>query len=164
TLDPEISLSSADPGQLEQVLINLAVNARDAMPEGGRLHITTANTELSRDHIHRHLDAAPGKYVVVTVTDTGVGMTREVQQRVFEPFFTTKEQGKGTGLGLSTVYGIVKQSGGDVGIYSEIARGTTFKVYLPRIDAAPTSEDVAGAGVGPLPRGSETVLLVEDDQ
>jgi two-component system cell cycle sensor histidine kinase/response regulator CckA len=162
TLEPELYLINADPGQLEQVLINLAVNARDAMPDGGRLHITTSNTELSTDHSDRRLSAAPGKYVMVAVSDTGTGMTREVQQRVFEPFFTTKVQGKGTGLGLSTVYGIVKQSGGDVWIYSEPGVGTTFKVYFPRVaegeEAAPVRED-AHAATG----GNETVLIVEDD-
>ena len=162
TLDPAISLINADPGQLEQVVINLAVNARDAMPDGGRLHITTADTELSHEHTRRHLEAAPGKYVVLTVTDSGTGMTREVQQRVFEPFFTTKGQGKGTGLGLSTVYGIIKQSGGDVWVYSELGHGTTFKVFFPQVTAGgvvepaqPESQDA--------PRGNETVLIVEDD-
>jgi two-component system, cell cycle sensor histidine kinase and response regulator CckA len=163
TLSPDVALINADPGQLEQVMINLAVNARDAMPEGGHLHITTANTVLSKEHTDRHLEAAPGKYVELAVTDTGTGMTKEVQQRVFEPFFTTKGQGKGTGLGLSTVYGIVKQSGGDVWVYSEPEHGTTFKVYFPQV-----SEDVVTAEAGPqekenAPRGDETVLIVEDD-
>ena len=162
TLERDLYLINADPGQLEQVLINLAVNARDAMPDGGRLHITTSNTELSTDHSDRHLSAAPGKYIMVAVSDTGTGMTREVQQRVFEPFFTTKLQGKGTGLGLSTVYGIVKQSGGDVWIYSEPGKGTTFKVYFPRVaegeEAAPAREDGQAAR-----GGTETVLIVEDD-
>jgi two-component system cell cycle sensor histidine kinase/response regulator CckA len=162
TLEPDLFLIHADPGQLEQVLINLAVNARDAMPEGGRLHITTSNTELSDEHTHRHLEAAPGKYVMVAVSDTGTGMTREVQQRVFEPFFTTKGQGKGTGLGLSTVYGIVKQSGGDVWIYSEPGKGTTFKVYFPCVsneEEEIRERDDAQAVMG----GNETVLIVEDD-
>lgn len=162
TLDPDLSLINADPGQLEQVLINLVVNARDAMPDGGRLHITTSNTNLSNEQSERHLEAAPGEYVMVAVTDTGTGMTREVQQRVFEPFFTTKGQGKGTGLGLSTVYGIVKQSGGDVWIYSEPGNGTTFKVYFPRVagseESLPVKEDSQAT-----PGGNETVLIVEDD-
>jgi len=162
TLEPELFLIHADPGQLEQVLINLVVNARDAMPDGGRLHITTSNSTLSNDHTERHLEAAPGEYVMVVVSDTGTGMTREVQQRVFEPFFTTKGQGKGTGLGLSTVYGIVKQSGGDVWIYSEPGNGTTFKVYFPRVkereEFVPVRDDSHAA-----PGGTETVLIVEDD-
>jgi two-component system cell cycle sensor histidine kinase/response regulator CckA len=163
TLDPDVAFINADPGQLEQVMINLAVNARDAMPEGGHLHITTANTVLSKEHTDRHLEAAPGKYVELAITDTGTGMTKEVQQRVFEPFFTTKGQGKGTGLGLSTVYGIVKQSGGDVWVYSEPEHGTTFKVYFPQV-----LEDAVTAEAGPqekenAPKGDETVLIVEDD-
>jgi two-component system, cell cycle sensor histidine kinase and response regulator CckA len=162
TLDSALYSINADPGQLEQVLINLAVNARDAMPQGGRLHITTANTTLSADHGGRHLSAVPGEYIMLAVSDTGVGMSREVQQRVFEPFFTTKGQGKGTGLGLSTVYGIVKQSGGDLWIYSEPGTGTTFKVYFPRAVEGdlfvPAAEDKRSA-----PRGTETILVVEDD-
>ena len=162
TLDPELCLIHADPGQLEQVLINLAVNARDAMPEGGRLHITTSSSTLSIDHTGRQLEAGAGKYAMVAVSDTGVGMTPEVQKRVFEPFFTTKGQGKGTGLGLSTVYGIVKQSGGDLWLYSEPGSGTTFKVYFPavkeRVESAPLRDD-AQAAQG----GTETVLVVEDD-
>jgi two-component system cell cycle sensor histidine kinase/response regulator CckA len=162
TLESALYSINADPGQLEQVLINLVVNARDAMPDGGRLHITTANTVLSADHSGRQLSAAPGDYVMLAVSDTGVGMSREVQQRVFEPFFTTKGQGKGTGLGLSTVYGIVKQSGGDVWIYSEPGTGTTFKVYFPRAlegeAFVPATEDNRSS-----PRGTETILVVEDD-
>jgi two-component system cell cycle sensor histidine kinase/response regulator CckA len=162
TLESALYSINADPAQLEQVLINLVVNARDAMPDGGRLHITTANTVLSADHSGRQLSAAPGDYVMLAVSDTGVGMSREVQQRVFEPFFTTKGQGKGTGLGLSTVYGIVKQSGGDVWIYSEPGTGTTFKVYFPRAlegeAFVPATEDNRSS-----PRGTETILVVEDD-
>jgi two-component system, cell cycle sensor histidine kinase and response regulator CckA len=162
TLEAELNSINADPGQLEQVLINLAVNSRDAMPDGGRLHITTANTVLSAEHHGRYLAASAGEYVMLAVSDTGMGMSRDVQQRVFEPFFTTKDQGKGTGLGLSTVYGIVKQSGGDVWIYSEPGKGTTFKVYFPRADdgapmSTPKDEDQAA------PRGTETILVVEDD-
>ncbi|MGH7604601.1 MAG: response regulator [Gemmatimonadaceae bacterium] len=162
TLEKDLYSINADPGQLEQVMINLAVNSRDAMPDGGRLHITTSNTILSSEHTGRHFSVPPGEYVMLAVSDTGMGMTREVQQRVFEPFFTTKGQGKGTGLGLSTVYGIVKQSGGDVWIYSEPGKGTTFKVYFPRAQegeafVAATEDDQ------PAPRGTETILVVEDD-
>ena len=162
TLESNLFLINADPGQLEQVLINLVVNARDAMPDGGRLNITTSNTALSSGHTDGRLAAAPGEYIMVAVSDTGTGMTREVQGRVFEPFFTTKMQGKGTGLGLSTVYGIVKQSGGDVWIYSEPGEGTTFKVYFPRVMGGEESvipRDDGHAATG----GSETVLIVEDD-
>jgi two-component system cell cycle sensor histidine kinase/response regulator CckA len=132
------------------------------MPDGGRLNITTSNTALSSGHTDGRLAAAPGEYIMVAVSDTGTGMTREVQGRVFEPFFTTKLQGKGTGLGLSTVYGIVKQSGGDVWIYSEPGEGTTFKVYFPRVmddeeSVIPREDSHAATG------GSETVLIVEDD-
>jgi PAS domain S-box-containing protein len=162
-LDPDLALINADPGQLEQVLINLAVNARDAMPGGGDLTITTDNAELSEEHRERHLGAAPGKYVMLAVTDTGSGMTKEVQQRLFEPFYTTKGVGKGTGLGLATVHGIVKQCGGDVYVYSEIGHGTTFKVYFPRLAKAepipPIPEPRAIT-----PSGTETVLLAEDDE
>jgi two-component system cell cycle sensor histidine kinase/response regulator CckA len=162
TLDDHIHSINADPGQLEQVLINLAVNARDAMAQGGRIHITTANTMLSADHNGRQLSAAPGEYVMIAVSDTGTGMTREVQQRVFEPFFTTKGLGKGTGLGLSTVYGIVKQSGGDLWVYSEPGKGTTFKVYFPR--AMDSDVEIAFKEEIESPtRGHETVLVVEDD-
>jgi signal transduction histidine kinase len=162
-LDPDLDLINADPGQLEQVLINLAVNARDAMPRGGDLTITTDNAELSDEHGERHLGASPGSYVMLAVTDTGSGMTKDVQQRLFEPFYTTKGVGKGTGLGLATVHGIVKQSGGDIYVYSELGHGTTFKVYFPRLTKAEpatiTSEHRASAQ-----GGSETVLLAEDDE
>jgi two-component system, cell cycle sensor histidine kinase and response regulator CckA len=162
TLEPELYTINADPGQLEQVLINLAVNSRDAMPDGGRLHITTANTFLSAEHGGRQLSASPGQYIMLAVSDTGMGMSREVQRRMFEPFFTTKGQGKGTGLGLATVYGIIKQSGGDVWIYSEPGKGTTFKVYFPRAGEGRALHLVAeDAQVSP--RGTETILVVEDD-
>jgi nitrogen-specific signal transduction histidine kinase/CheY-like chemotaxis protein len=162
-LDPDLALIYADPGQLEQVLINLAVNARDAMPGGGDLTITTHNVELSDEHGERHLGAAPGNYVMLAVTDTGGGMTKEVQQRLFEPFYTTKGVGKGTGLGLATVHGIVKQSGGDVYVYSEIGHGTTFKVYFPRVAKAdPVATIPEHRAI--TPRGTETVLLAEDDE
>ena len=162
SLDPDVARINADPGQLEQVLMNLVVNARDAMPAGGRLIISTSNSTLSAESAAGALHAPDGDYVMLAVSDTGSGMTREVQQRLFDPFFTTKDQGRGTGLGLSTVYGIVKQSGGEIYVYSEVEQGSTFKVYFPRFVAkgeyrpqAPTSQEI--------PRGSEAVLLVEDD-
>jgi signal transduction histidine kinase len=163
-LDPDLALINADPGQLEQVLINLAVNARDAMPGGGALTITTDNAELSEEHGERHLGATPGKYVMLAVTDTGSGMTREVQQRLFEPFYTTKGPGKGTGLGLATVHGIVKQSGGDVYVYSELGHGTTFKVYFPRLTKMSETVMTTAEHRAVAPRGIETLLFAEDDE
>jgi signal transduction histidine kinase len=163
-LDPDLALINADAGQLEQVLINLAVNARDAMPGGGALTITTDNAELSDEHGDRHLGAKAGRYVMLAVTDTGSGMTKEVQQRLFEPFYTTKGAGKGTGLGLATVHGIVKQSGGDVYVYSEIDHGTTFKVYFPRLAKVTEATMTTSEYRAVAPRGSETLLLAEDDE
>jgi len=161
-LREEVGRVKADPNQFQQVLMNLAVNARDAMPDGGTLTVETANVDLSEDYARKHMGVVPGPYVQLAVSDTGVGMTPDVQAHIFEPFFTTKGPEKGTGLGLATVYGIIKQSGGNIWVYSEPGRGTTFKVYLPRVDEGAA----AGVLVDPPPdprRGHEIVLLVEDD-
>jgi nitrogen-specific signal transduction histidine kinase/ActR/RegA family two-component response regulator len=158
-LDEPLGHVKADPGQIEQVILNLAVNARDAMPVGGRLLLETRNAELDEDSA-RQVGVGPGPYAILRVTDTGAGMDKETQARIFEPFFTTKEQGKGTGLGLATVYGVVAQSGGHIQVLSEPARGTTFEVYLPRVDAgppAPAAEDRQA------PKGAGTLLVVEDE-
>jgi len=160
TLDPALGRVKADPGQVEQVLMNLVVNSRDAMPQGGKLTIETANVSMDAAAASLRPGLRPGEYVLLAVSDTGSGMDETTRGRIFEPFFSTKERGKGTGLGLAVVYGIVKQSGGSIDVYSEPGRGTTFKVYLPR-EAAALSREVTGTS--DTPKGRETVLLVEDE-
>jgi CheY-like chemotaxis protein len=161
-LAEDLGRVKVDPGQIEQVILNLAVNARDAMPSGGKLTLETANVEIDEAYARSHISVVPGHYVLLSVSDTGGGMPPEVKEQIFEPFFTTKGKGKGTGLGLSTVYGIVKQSGGNIWVYSEPGKGTTFKIYLPRVeeevDALPRRDEPSD-----LPKGNETILLVEDD-
>ncbi len=164
-LDPELGSVKVDPGQFQQVVMNLAVNARDAMPDGGKLTIETQNVTLDADYARAHPEAAPGEYVVLAVSDTGTGIPADVRSRLFEPFFTTKEEGKGTGLGLATCHGIVRQSGGHISLYSEVGIGSTFRVYIPRsAEAVPHPVSVpVPARLGGVRGGSETILFVEDD-
>jgi PAS domain S-box-containing protein len=159
-LGRDLGTIKADPSQIEQVLMNLAVNARDAMPQGGRITIETANVEIDETYARQHLSTKPGPYVMLTVNDTGIGMDKETQSHIFEPFFSTKGAGKGTGLGLSTVFGIVKQSAGTICVYSEPGHGTTFKIYFPRCEETPVA--IQPEKALPLRGGSETILLVED--
>jgi PAS domain S-box-containing protein len=159
--EPNLWTVAADPTELERVITNLVLNSRDAMPDGGSLIVETANVTIDEEYASRHAETKPGEYVMLAVTDTGIGMTKEVREKLFEPFFTTKEKAKGTGLGLPSVYGIVKQSGGFVWVYSESGCGTTFKVYLPRAEGQAVSASTPQArGKGP---GAETILFVEDD-
>jgi two-component system cell cycle sensor histidine kinase/response regulator CckA len=152
----------ADAGQIEQVIMNMAINARDAMPNGGKLTLETANVTFDQESVGRYPELQEGDYVMLAITDTGRGMSAEVKARVFEPFFSTKEVGQGTGLGLSTCYGIIKQSGGHISVYSELARGATFKIYLPQVDQE-TKIRLQRRDSPALPCGTETILLVEDD-
>ncbi|MFQ5932321.1 MAG: ATP-binding protein, partial [Nitrospiraceae bacterium] len=161
-LRSELGCVEVDPGKLEQVMMNLAINARDAMPQGGKLIIETSNVDLEESLTRDGVTVQPGQYVMLAVSDTGHGMDHETKARIFEPFFTTKEAGKGTGLGLSTVYGIVKQSGGFIFAYSELGRGTTFQIYLPRVGKAADSVEEPRVSTD-LPDGCETVLLAEDE-
>ncbi len=160
-LDASVGRVKADVGQVQQILMNLVVNARDAMPNGGKLTLETTDCVLGEDYERTHAGVTPGEYVAISVTDTGTGMDAETQARIFEPFFTTKGLGKGTGLGLSTVYGIVQQSGGHVWVYSEVGRGTTFRIYLPLVEE-PTESKRPVLRSDPV-RASESVLVVEDN-
>jgi two-component system, cell cycle sensor histidine kinase and response regulator CckA len=162
-LAEDLGRVKVDPGQIEQVILNLAVNAKDAMPNGGKLTIQTVNTAIDETYARSHISVIPGRYVMFSMSDTGGGMTPEVKDRIFEPFFTTKEKDKGTGLGLSTVYGIVKQSGGNIWVYSEPGQGTSFKIYLPR-EEEPLEKISENVLKTDPPRGTETVLIVEDEK
>jgi len=162
-LEPEMGQIRADPGQIEQVIMNLVVNARDAMPKGGRLTIETGSIFLDEEYAEQHIDLQTGLYAMMVMTDNGTGMDEETMSHIFEPFFTTKSGDKGTGLGLATVYGIVKQSGGHIWVYSELGQGSTFKIYFPLVDGETKSKTSAREGKETL-KGSETILLVEDEE
>ncbi|MBZ0254328.1 MAG: response regulator, partial [Candidatus Methylomirabilis sp.] len=162
-LQPELGTVEADPSQMRQVVLNLAINARDAMPEGGRLVIETSDVEIDEEYAARRPEVSAGRYVMIAVSDTGVGMDAATQARIFEPFFTTKGPGRGTGLGLATVHGVVKQSGGHVWVYSEPGRGTTFRIYFPRVDRAAQPVSFDEDALRRVLRGAETVLLCEDE-
>jgi CheY-like chemotaxis protein len=161
-LDPRLGQIKADPGQIEQVIVNLAVNARDAMPNGGKISIETINLDVSAKNSRTHQNVPDGDYVLLKVGDTGTGMDEEVMSHIFEPFFTTKELGKGTGLGLATVYGIVQQSGGHISVESSVGKGTSFKIYLPRVEAATDFDITLTSGLEQVKAG-ETILVVEDE-
>jgi nitrogen-specific signal transduction histidine kinase/CheY-like chemotaxis protein len=159
---PGLHKVKADAGQIEQVIMNIAINAHDAMPNGGRMTLETSNVSVNEESIGRYPELKPGEYVMLAVTDTGIGMSPEVRARIFEPFFSTKNVGQGTGLGLSTCHGIIKQSGGHISVYSEFSRGSTFKIYLPQADVAATNSSQRPDSAD-LPAGTETILLVEND-
>jgi nitrogen-specific signal transduction histidine kinase/ActR/RegA family two-component response regulator len=163
SLDPELWPVKVDPGMIEQVIMNLVVNSRDALPNGGKLTIETANVVHDEEYASAHISVKPGYYVMLAVSDNGCGMDKEVQSHLFEPFFTTKEKGRGSGLGLSTVYGIIKQSGGNIWAYSEPSLGTTFKIYLPRVEKS-AKVYKPKARPSTAPGGTETILLVEDEE
>lgn len=162
-LAADLGAVKIDPGQFDQVIVNLAVNARDAMPKGGRLTIETTNVEIDEEWCSLHPELKPGPFVLLAVTDTGHGMSKEVRRRIFEPFFTSKAKGRGTGLGLAMTFAVVNQSGGAIDVYSEVGRGSTFKIYIPRVEE-PAETFARVAAASKLPRGDETVLLVEDDR